>query len=308
MSEVAQERVDSASHMRNAARIKREEEELKKLMEAHVNGEDTSDLQQEASEEASQERDETEAVERRAEAKAVEQEEEPKLTREEESFKKRYGDLRRHMQEKEQEWKTKFEQLEQSLTKAAKNELVLPKNEKDIEAWAKKYPDVAAIVEAIADRKAQERSADIDKRLKEVEQIRVQARKDKAEAELMSFHPDFAQIRSDDAFHEWAEGQPKWVQDALYDNVDDAKSVARVIDLYKADMGIDTKRSGSSDKAAASSVKARARNTPEADDSKKYLRESEVNKMSTKEYEKNADAIMDAIRSGKFIYDVSKGK
>lgn len=308
MSEVAQERVDSASHMRNAARIQREEEELKKLMEAHVNGEDTSDLQQEAPEEASQERDETEAVERRAEAKAVEQEEEPKLSREEESFKKRYGDLRRHMQEKEQEWKIKFEQLEQNLNKAAKNELVLPKNEKDIEAWAKKYPDVAAIVEAIADRKAQERSADIDKRLKEVEQIRVQARKDKAEAELMSFHPDFAQIRSDDAFHEWAEGQPKWVQDALYDNVDDAKSVARVIDLYKADMGIDTKRSGSSDKAAASSVKARARNTPEADDSKKYLRESEVNKMSTKEYEKNADAIMDAIRSGKFIYDVSKGK
>lgn len=308
MSEVAQERVDSASHMRNAARIKREEEELKRLMEAHVNGEDTSDLQQEAPEEASQERYETEAVERRAEAKAVEQEEEPKLSREEESFKKRYGDLRRHMQEKEQEWKTKFEQLEQSLNKAAKNELVLPKNEKDIEAWAKKYPDVAAIVEAIADRKAQERSADIDKRLKEVEQIRVQARKDKAEAELMSFHPDFAQIRSDDAFHEWAEGQPKWVQDALYDNVDDAKSVARVIDLYKADMGIETKRSGSSDKAAASSVKARARNTPEADDSKKYLRESEVNKMSTKEYEKNADAIMDAIRSGKFIYDVSKGK
>lgn len=308
MSEVAQERVDSASHMRNAARIKREEEELKKLMEAHVNGEDTSDLQQEASEEASQDSYETEAVERRAETKASEQEEEPKLSREEESFKKRYGDLRRHMQEKEQEWKTKFEQLEQSLTKAAKNELVLPKNEKDIEAWAKKYPDVAAIVEAIADRKAQERSSDIDKRLKEVEKLRVQARKDKAEAELMSLHPDFKEIRSDDAFHDWAEGQPKWVQDALYDNVDDAKSVARVIDLYKADMGIDTKRSGSSDKAAASSVKARARNTPEADDSKKYLRESEVNKMSTKEYEKKADAIMDAIRSGKFIYDVSKGK
>jgi hypothetical protein len=27
--------------------------------------------------------------------------------------------------------------------------------------------------------------------------------------------------------------------------------------------------------------------------------------MSTKEYEKNADSIMEAIRSGKFIYDLS---
>jgi hypothetical protein len=39
---------------------------------------------------------------------------------------------------------------------------VLPKSEQDIEAWAKKYPDVAGIVEAIADKKAQERASDID--------------------------------------------------------------------------------------------------------------------------------------------------
>jgi hypothetical protein len=304
MSEVAQQAVDSASHLRNAARVKKEEEELRKLMEQHLNGEDTRSVQQEAPEEAPQESSEAEAVERRSETKEAEQEE--KLSKEEESFKKRYGDLRRHMQEKEQEWKIKFEQLEQNLTKAAKNELVLPKNEKDIEAWARKYPDVAAIVEAIADKKAQERSSDIDKRLKEIETLRVQAKKEKAEAELMSLHPDFAEIRSDDAFHDWAEAQPKWVQDALYDNVDDAKSVARVIDLYKADKGITSKNTGSYDKAAASSVKARNRNTPEADESKKYFRESEVNKMSTKEYEKHADQIMDAIRSGKFVYDVTQ--
>jgi vacuolar-type H+-ATPase catalytic subunit A/Vma1 len=148
----------------------------------------------------------------------------------------------------------------------------------------------------------------LDKRLKEIEELRVQAKKDKAEAELMSLHPDFTEIRSDDAFHEWAESQPKWVQDALYENVDDARSVARVIDLYKADKGIAKQKTTSSDKAAASSVNAKTRNTPEADDSKSYFRESQVNKMTTKEYEKNADAIMDAIRSGKFIYDVSGRK
>jgi septum formation inhibitor MinC len=230
------------------------------------------------------------------------------LSKEEESFKKRYGDLRRHMQEKEQEYKIKFEQLQQQLDKAAKNELVLPKGEADIAAWARKYPDVAAIVEAIADKKASERSTDLDKRLKEIEELRTQAKKDKAEAELMSLHPDFTQIRSDDAFHDWAESQPKWVQDALYENVDDAKSVARVIDLYKADMGITKQKTTSSDKAAASSVNARSRNTPEADDSKAFFRESQVNKMSTKDYEKNADAIMEAIRSGKFVYDVTGRK
>ena len=293
--------VDSASHKRNAARVEREEAELRALMEQHLGSEKTQEEDQE----------EATTSDRAVKADAVEtetREVEAPLSKEEESFKKRYGDLRRHMQEKEQEYKIKFEQLQQQLDKAAKNELVLPKGEADIAAWARKYPDVAAIVEAIADKKASERSTDLDKRLKEIEELRTQAKKDKAEAELMSLHPDFTQIRSDDAFHDWAESQPKWVQDALYENVDDAKSVARVIDLYKADMGITKQKTTSSDKAAASSVNARSRNTPEADDSKAFFRESQVNKMSTKDYEKNADAIMEAIRSGKFVYDVTGRK
>ena len=308
MSSEAAMSVDSASHARNAARVQRDEEELRKLMaeaRGETDEESTSDIQQEATEEAPQE------ASREADTNEEPQEsnkEEVKLSKEEESFKKRYGDLRRHMQEKEQEYKLELEKIKAQLDKSAKNELVLPKSEEEIAAWAKQYPDVAAIVEAIADKKASERSSDLDKRLKEIEELRVQAKKDKAEAELMSLHPDFTEIRAADEFHDWAEAQPKWVQDALYENVDDARSVARVIDLYKADKGIAKQKTTSSDKAAASSVNAKTRNTPEADDSKSYFRESQVNKMSTKEYEKNADAIMDAIRSGKFVYDVSGRK
>ena len=309
MSSEAAMSVDSASHARNAARVKREEEELRKLM-AQARGEtdevDTDSGEQEPSQEATQEQRVTQ--EDTNEEPKESNKEEPKLSKEEESFKKRYGDLRRHMQEKEQEYKLELEKIKAQLDKSAKNELVLPKSEEEIAAWAKKYPDVAAIVEAIADKKASERSSDLDKRLKEIEELRIQAKKDKAEAELMSLHPDFVEIRAADEFHEWAESQPKWVQDALYENVDDARSVARVIDLYKADKGIAKQKSTSSDKAAASSVNAKTRNTPEADESKSYFRESQVNKMSTKEYEKNADAIMDAIRSGKFVYDVSGRK
>ena len=136
--------------------------------------------------------------------------------------------------------------------------------------------------------------------------MRSTARKEKAEAELFSLHPDFAEIRADDAFHDWAKEQPKVVQDALYDNVDDVKSVARVLDLYKTDKGIKTKRVATEDKSAASSVKARKAAPIDPDDSSRYLRESQVAKMSIKEYEKRAEEIMEAQRSGKFIYDMSK--
>jgi len=314
MAEVEQVEVHSASHMRNQARVNKDEAELRELMkQAGITQEDET---QEETAEAEPDSKEPEAEPVQAEGNPK-QEEEPKaeaqeadddddLSAEEKTFKQRYGDIRRHMKDKEQEWKLKFEKLEAQLDAATKNELVLPKSEKEIEAWSKKYPDVAGIVEAIADKKAQERSSDIDKRLKEIEELRLTAKREKAEAELAVMHPDFNTIREDDTFHEWAKEQPKWVQDALYENVDDAKSVSRVIDLYKADKGITTKKKSTEDKGAAASVTTKRTTTPNDTEESKYLRESQVAKMSIKEYEKRADEIMEAQRSGKFIYDVTR--
>ena len=313
MSEAQTIQTDSMSHRRNANRVAQDEAELKELLKQAGVIQDGEAQEEQAAEaesysaEPSREPVQAEDITEQKEERKVETQEadDTDLTAEEKNFKKRYGDLRRHVQEKEQEWKIKFEKLEQQLNAAAKNELVLPKSDQDIEAWAKKYPDVAGIVEAIADKKAQERSSDIDKRLKEIEQLRVSAKREKAEAELAALHPDFEQIRQDDTFHKWAEDQPKWVQDALYENTEDAKSVARVIDLYKVDQGITTKRS-SSDKGAASSVTTKRTTTPNHDETSGYLRESQIAKMSIKEYEKRQDEIMEAQRKGKFIYDLSK--
>ena len=77
---------------------------------------------------------------------------------EERTFKKRYGDLRRHSQEKEKEYQKQLDDLKGQLEKATKKEMKLPKSEEDIEEWAKEYPDVAKIVETIAIKKAREQS------------------------------------------------------------------------------------------------------------------------------------------------------
>ena len=306
MSE-AQIQTDSASHQRNASRVQRDEEELKALLESAgvITDEEESIEEEPSSTEPSEPQVQAESsAEQKEEAQTETQDED--LSAEEKNFKKRYGDLRRHTQDKEKAFQAQLDKLTSQLELATKNELVLPKSEDEVEAWAKKYPDVAGIVEAIADKKASERSADLDGRLKEIEEMRSSAKREKAEAELLSYHADFIEIREDDAFHSWAEGQPKVVQDALYENSEDAKSVARVIDLYKADKGITTKGSNSSDRAAASSVKTKGRASLDADDSTRYLRESQVHKMSMKEYEKRMDEITEAQRSGKFIYDMSK--
>jgi hypothetical protein len=182
----------------------------------------------------------------------------------------------------------------------------LPKSDEDIEQWAADYPDVAAIVETIAMKKAREQATALEERMKAIDEMQMSATKEKAEAELMRLHPDFGDIRDSDDFHEWAEEQPKWVQDALYENDNDARSAARAIDLYKADRGIESEKKSKKTKGAAEAVSTKsARSTPQADETSTYIRESQVQKMSPQEYEKRSDEIMEAIRTGKFVYDVS---
>ena len=224
---------------------------------------------------------------------------------EEKTFKKRYSDLRRHQQKQAEEFRQEIDNLKRQLTDAAKKEIKLPKSDEDIETWAKEYPDVAAIVETIAMKKASEQASALEERIKAIDELQSSATKEKAEAELMRLHPDFDDIRDSDEFHEWAESQPKWVQDALYENDNDARSAARAIDLYKADMGIGKKKP-KSDKEAAKSVSTKdSRSKPQENEESTYLKESDVQRMSAQEYEKRSDEIMEAIRSGKFVYDVS---
>ena len=144
----------------------------------------------------------------------------------------------------------------------------------------------------------------MEDRIKQIDDMQLSATKERAEVELLKLHPDFVDIREDDDFHNWAEEQPKWVQQALYENDNDAKSAARAIDLYKADRNIGKKKSTSKDAAFATNTKT-SRTKPQTSDESSYLKESQVQKMSSQEYEKRADEVMEAIRTGKFIYDVS---
>ena len=224
---------------------------------------------------------------------------------EEKTFKKRYSDLRRHQQKQAEEFRQEIDSLKRQLTDAAKKEIKLPKSDEDIETWAKEYPDVAAIVETIAMKKASEQASALEERIKAIDEMQSSATKEKAEAELMRLHPDFDDIRDSDEFHEWAESQPKWVQDALYENDNDARSAARAIDLYKADMGIGKEKPKSNDDAAKSVNTKNTRSKPQENEAATYLKESDVQRMSAQEYEKRSDEIMEAIRSGKFVYDVS---
>ena len=227
------------------------------------------------------------------------------ISAEEKTFKKRYGDLRRHSQKLQAEMQQQIDELKRQLESSTKKQIQLPKSEEEIAEWASQYPDVHKIIETIAIKKAKETSQGLEERMKLVDEMKREAEREKAEAELMRLHPDFDTIRDDDDFHSWVEEQPKWVQQALYDNDTDAKAAARAIDLYKADRNI-SKAKKPSDRGAAAAVSTKGgRTSPNGEGTEGVIYESQVAKMSDKEFEARYDEIMQARATGKFILDVS---
>jgi len=244
-----------------------------------------------------------EEAEEKAEPVEAKEEKAPD-TGEERTYKKRYDDLRKMQQRQAEELKAIKSQLEN-----AKEQGVVrpPKSDEDIQAWADKYPDVAAIVETIAEKKAQEKFSYAEDRLQQIDEMTAAADRSKSMNAIRDSHSDFDDLKESDEFHDWAGEQPKWVQDALYENQDDPRSVIRVIDLYKSDKGMDTKSRKKATKDAAKAVVNKRATKPDTADLDGSFSETQVKKMNDKEFESNMDAIMEAQRTGKFIYDLSGG-
>lgn len=220
------------------------------------------------------------------------------------SFKKRYGDLRRHMQNQMSNKDRELQQMKAQLDAATKQQIRFPKSEKEVADWMKKYPDVASIIDTIAQKRSLEALAMGEKKMEGLKKLESSITREKAEMALKKIHPDFDRIRQDPGFHTWAKKQPNWIQDALYKNSNDPVSAARAIDLYKADKGIKRTRPASSD--AAQSVGRTGGSAPSAGGRPRFS-ESQVSKMSSAEYEKNEEAILEAIQKGSFQYDLSGG-
>lgn len=231
-------------------------------------------------------------------------------TPDEETFKKRYGDLRRHSQARERELKEKIENLESKIENLEKNggQRLRPlASDESVSEWKAKYPEIASIVETVADKIAEEKFNRARMDLDEIQEFRKESTKEKAIKQIRSYHSDFDDISESDDFHEWVDEQPKWVQDALFVNSDDALSVVRVLDLYKADKGLDTKSEKKRQKDSAKTVTTKS-NPDISNETKKYkFSESMVNKMSAREYEKYAADIDESMRTGTFLYDISGG-
>ena len=257
----------------------------------------------ESIEEVDKEIEELEAQRNQQEPEVTEEQEED-LNPEEKTFKKRYGDLRRHTQQIQEQHTGELRKLQQQVESLTRKQVKLPKTDEELEEWSEKYPDVAKIVETIATKKALEARKDVEEKLKYVDEMQTKVQVEKAENELSKLHPDYIDLRMSEEFHQWVTEQPKWIQSALYENDTDHLAAAKAIDLYK----LETKKVTKKDtKEAAKSVSNTKRSDEPTASNRNVWSESRVKGLSAKDWDRYEEDIQTAVKEGTFVYDLTGG-
>ena len=229
---------------------------------------------------------------------AVENEQAPKKRT---NYKKRYDDLKRHYDQKLSE----FKQKEQELTAMAKNaqpQYEAPKTPEQLEKFKTEYPDLYDTVESVAYMRSSEQVNQLQEQLQMIQQREATALKREAEADLISRHPDFEDIRGSDSFHKWAEDQPEQIQDWIYKNPDNAMLASKAIDLFKLETGLSTQTKSQPRKPQGSAADIVSTKTTTVDAQQpKIWTEREIAAMSLDTFDKYEDEINLAVTEGRVV-------
>ena len=232
------------------------------------------------------------------------------VSNEEETFKKRYGDLRRYQQEKENEFKRKIKELEERLLNT--NNEPLPTTEEELQEWVNKYPVVANMVKALARKEAEKLDTKYADKVSRVEELEKEAIIKREMNKLMRLQPDFYGdngILASPEFADWVENHAKpWAREALTTVEDvDAEKASDAIELFKVQTSWGKKKVNESENKMQTAASVQSpRNTKPAQTVRKYkFSESQVEKMSQREYDAKEEEILEAMRTGQFEYDLS---
>ena len=153
------------------------------------------------------------------------------------NYKKRYDDLKKHYDSKLNEFRGREQELINEAT-ASRPEYKAPKTVEELENFKARYPDVYDVVETVSHLQSEAKTEELKAQLSVLQERESVAVRREAESELLNKHPDFANIRDSDEFHDWAKSQQEDIQAWVYNNPHNVGLASRAIDLFKQDIGL----------------------------------------------------------------------
>ena len=221
------------------------------------------------------------------------------------NYKKRYDDLKKHYDDRVSQFKQREQEL-MAETRSIQPDYEAPKSVEDLEKFKEDYPDLYDTVETVAHMRSEQQVGELRNQLSAIQQREAEIMKREAETTLRNRHPDFEDIRGDEAFHQWAEEQPTQIQDWIYNNPDDVTLASKAIDLYKLETGQPATRTRRSPKRQSANRESAAdivsTKTTQIDSAQpKIWTEREIAAMSIDQFDKFEEEINQAMSEGRVV-------
>ena len=216
-------------------------------------------------------------------------------------YKKRYDDLKKHYDNKLNEFRLREEELKNQVQQP---EYKAPKTVEELEKFKNDYPDVYEVVETVAHMQSESKAKVLEERLSKLQQREQELMRKDAEKRLMERHPDFEDIRNSDEFHGWASQQPQSIQSWIYSNAEDADLASRALDLFKKDLGLDIpqdKKSSSKPTKKSAADLVSTKTTSVEPKQEKIWSEREIAALSMDEFDKYEKEISNAMQEGRIV-------
>ena len=217
------------------------------------------------------------------------------------NYKKRYDDLKKHYDSKISEFKQREQEL---VAEASENAPAYqaPKTLEELEEFKAKNPDLYETVETVAHLQSETQTETLRQQLSALQEREADILKREAETMLRERHPDFEDIRGDDAFHEWAKEQPEAIQQWIYANNSDGTLASRAIDLYKMERGIvqpPQKRQSKTKEQRSAADMVSTKTTAVDSKAPKVWTEKEIASMSIDQFDRYESEIKLALSEGR---------
>ena len=217
------------------------------------------------------------------------------------NYKKRYDDLKKHYDNRLAEFKQKEQELlADAAEKAPKYKA--PKTLEELQEFKRRNPDLYETVETVAQFQSENQTEALRQQLSSLQEREADILKREAETVLKERHPDFEDIRGDDAFHDWAKEQPEDIQRWVYANNSDATLASRAIDLYKMEKGISQspqKRQSKKQERRSAADMVSTKTTAVDAKAPKVWTEREIANMSIDQFDRYEDEIKQALSEGR---------
>jgi hypothetical protein len=223
--------------------------------------------------------------------------------KQEHDWQKRYSDLKSYHDRQRNEWQQEKELIDAKAKLAAQSASLssTPRTQEELEEFKSEYPDVYGVVETVSRLQAEEKTAEIEKRISALYQKEEEAKYKTAEQELLVFHPDFVTLKDSSEFLKWLDEQPSTISDGIYKNRTDAKWASRILDLYKMDSNVQPKPKSKKVDAAQAVSSTRKTATITGNEDKKIWTTLEISKLKPHEFEKVEKELEAANREGRII-------